>query len=81
MLARLDCWRSSSGTSAAAGGHVHWARDAAEANAVVHHPRSTVAQRDEAEIVKMKSLTTDEIELNDALAKEGIHALKTTSRS
>jgi L-lactate dehydrogenase complex protein LldF len=29
------------------------------------------------EVVKMKSLTTDEIELNDALAEHGIHALET----
>ena len=49
----------------AAGGHVHWARDAAEANAVV----AEVARAHGVdEVVKVKSLTTDEIELNDALA-------------
>jgi L-lactate dehydrogenase complex protein LldF len=58
----------------AAGGQVHWARDAAEANSVVIE----VAQRHGAsEVVKVKSLTTDEIELNDALADAGIHALET----
>jgi len=58
----------------AAGGHVHWARDAAEANAVVVE----VARRHDAtEVVKVKSLTTDEIGLNDALAAAGIHALET----
>src|SRR5690348_12392864 len=58
----------------AAGGHVHWARDAAEANAVV----VDVARAHGAtEVVKVKSLTTDEIELNDALAAAGIHALET----
>src|SRR5207244_3003282 len=42
----------------AAGGHVHWARDAAEANAVVVE----VARAHGAtEVVKVKSLTTDEI--------------------
>ena len=57
-----------------AGGHVHWARDAAEANAVV----VDVARAHGAtEVVKVKSLTTDEIELNDALAAAGIHALET----
>jgi L-lactate dehydrogenase complex protein LldF len=57
-----------------AGGHVHWARDAAEANAVV----VDVARRHGAEeVVKVKSLTTDEIELNAALADAGIHALET----
>src|SRR5207247_5424491 len=54
-----------------AGGHVHWARDAAEANAVV----ADVARAHRAdEVIKVKSLTTDEIGLNDALAAEGIHA-------
>jgi L-lactate dehydrogenase complex protein LldF len=58
----------------AAGGTVHWARDAAEANAVV----VDVAQAHGAdEVVKVKSLTTDEIGLNDALAATGIHALET----
>lgn len=57
-----------------AGGHVHWARDAAEANAVV----ADVARAHSAdEVVKVKSLTTDEIGLNDALAAVGIHALET----
>ena len=58
----------------AAGAHVHWARDAAEANAIV----VDVARRHgAAEVVKMKSLTTDEIRLNDALADAGITALET----
>ena len=58
----------------AAGAHVHWARDAAEANAVVVE----VARRHGvSELVKMKSLTTDEIHLNDALAAAGISALET----
>lgn len=58
----------------AAGAHVHWARDAAEANAIV----VDVARRHGAsEVVKMKSLTTDEIRLNDALADAGIAALET----
>jgi L-lactate dehydrogenase complex protein LldF len=57
-----------------AGGHVHWARDAAEANAVV----ADVARAHGAdEVVKVKSLTTDEIGLNAALAEAGIHALET----
>jgi L-lactate dehydrogenase complex protein LldF len=58
----------------AAGGHVHWARDAAEANAAV----AEVARAHGAtEVVKMKSLTTDETGLNDALAAAGVHALET----
>jgi L-lactate dehydrogenase complex protein LldF len=58
----------------AAGGQVHWASDGAEACAIV----ADIAHRHGAEsVVKMKSLTTDEIELNDALAREGIEALET----
>jgi L-lactate dehydrogenase complex protein LldF len=58
----------------AAGATVHWARDGAEACRVV----SDVARAHGAnEVVKVKSLTTDEIELNDALAADGIHALET----
>jgi L-lactate dehydrogenase complex protein LldF len=57
-----------------AGGHVHWARDAAEANAVVVE---IARAHDVSEVVKVKSLTTDEIELNDALGKAGIHAIET----
>jgi L-lactate dehydrogenase complex protein LldF len=58
----------------AAGGHVHWARDAAEANAAV---ASVARAHGVTEVVKVKSLTTDEIELNAALAAEGIHAIET----
>jgi len=58
----------------AAGGHVHWARDAAEANAAVAH---VARSHGVAEVVKVKSLTTDEIGLNAALGAAGIHALET----
>jgi L-lactate dehydrogenase complex protein LldF len=58
----------------AAGGIVHWARDADEANAIVVEVARSHGAKD---VVKVKSLTTDEIELNDALAAAGIHALET----
>ena len=58
----------------AAGAHVHWARDAAEANAIVVE---VARAHGAADVVKMKSLTTDEIGLNDALADAGIAALET----
>jgi L-lactate dehydrogenase complex protein LldF len=58
----------------AAGGHVHWARDAAEANAIV---AEIARAHGVSEVVKVKSLTTDEIRLNDALAEAGVHALET----
>jgi L-lactate dehydrogenase complex protein LldF len=57
-----------------AGGHVHWARDAAEARAIVSR---LVAATGAAEVVKVKSLTTDEIELNDALAAAGVSVVET----
>jgi L-lactate dehydrogenase complex protein LldF len=58
----------------AAGGRVHWARDAAEANAIV---LAVARTHGASEVVKVKSLTTDEIELNDALAAGGVHAIET----
>jgi L-lactate dehydrogenase complex protein LldF len=56
------------------GGKVHWARDATEANAVIG---DLVAGHDAREVVKVKSLTTDEIELNQALERRGITAIET----
>jgi L-lactate dehydrogenase complex protein LldF len=57
-----------------AGGQVHWARDAAEANRIITEiVRGTGADR----VVKVKSLTTDEIRLNEALAAVGIRAIET----
>jgi L-lactate dehydrogenase complex protein LldF len=58
----------------AAGGHVHWARDATEANAVVG---DLVTAHDAREVVKVKSLTTDEIDLNQALEQRGVTAIET----
>jgi L-lactate dehydrogenase complex protein LldF len=57
-----------------AGGQVHWARDAAEANALV---TALVQAQGATEVVKVKSLTTDEIKLNDALTQAGITAHET----
>ena len=56
------------------GGVVHWARDAGEANRVV---TEIVRAEGATEVVKVKSLTTDEIGLNDALEAAGIDALET----
>ena len=54
--------------------HVHWARDAAEAGAIV---AGLVAGTGAREVVKVKSLTTDEIRLNDRLAADGIEVVET----
>ncbi|WP_084485105.1 LutB/LldF family L-lactate oxidation iron-sulfur protein [Serinicoccus marinus] len=58
----------------ARGATVHWARDAAEANQVV----IDVARAQGAdEVVKVKSMATQEIELNEALEEAGIAAWET----
>lgn len=58
----------------AAGGTVHWASDAAQANRIV---TDLVKATGETEVVKVKSMATQEIELNDHLAAEGITAYET----
>ncbi|MEA2413153.1 MAG: L-lactate dehydrogenase complex protein LldF [Thermoleophilaceae bacterium] len=58
----------------AAGGQVHWARDAAEAVAIV---AGIAKRRGTREVIKVKSLATDEIGLNDGLAREGVEAVET----
>jgi L-lactate dehydrogenase complex protein LldF len=57
-----------------AGGVVHWARDGAEANAIV---AGIARAAGSDEVIKVKSIATDEIGLNDALAAEGISAIET----
>jgi L-lactate dehydrogenase complex protein LldF len=58
----------------ATGGQVHWARDAQEANAIVAR---LTREAGSDEVVKVKSMATDEIGLNDALGRQGIHAIET----
>ncbi|MEV7011337.1 lactate utilization protein B [Streptosporangium sp. NPDC051022] len=57
-----------------AGGHVHWAADAQEANRIV---AELVRATGETSVVKVKSMATQEIGLNEALAAEGITAYET----
>jgi L-lactate dehydrogenase complex protein LldF len=57
-----------------AGGKVHWARDAEEANRII----SGIAKDHGAdEVVKVKSIATDETKLNEHLEQEGIRAFET----
>ena len=58
----------------ARGGVVHWARDANEANAIVTR---LVQETGETEVVKVKSMATQEIGLNEALESAGITAYET----
>ena len=58
----------------AAGGVVHWARDAEEARRIVVE---LVKAESATEVIKIKSMTTEEIQLNKALEAAGIHAYET----
>ncbi|MGX7680236.1 LutB/LldF family L-lactate oxidation iron-sulfur protein [Jatrophihabitans sp. DSM 45814] len=58
----------------ARGGVVHWARDAVEANRIV---TELVLATGTDEVVKVKSMVTQEIGLNDALGAAGITAHET----
>jgi L-lactate dehydrogenase complex protein LldF len=58
----------------ARGGTVHWARDANEANRIV---TELVQSQGATEVVKVKSMATQEIGLNEALADAGITAYET----
>ncbi len=57
-----------------AGGQVHWARDAKEAQEIVTR---LVKETGTQEVIKVKSMTTEEIKLNDALDDAGVHAVET----
>jgi len=58
----------------ARGAVVHWARDANEANQIV---TDLVRATGQTEVVKVKSMATQEIGLNEALAAAGIEAKET----
>ncbi|RII17829.1 Lactate utilization protein B [Streptomyces sp. YIM 130001] len=58
----------------AAGGTVHWARDAVEANAIVTR---IVEATGSEEVIKVKSMATQEIGLNEHLEEHGIKAHET----
>jgi L-lactate dehydrogenase complex protein LldF len=58
----------------AAGGHVHWAADAEEARQIVIGLLRDVQAK---EVIKIKSMTTAEIGLNEFLAQHGIAAHET----
>jgi L-lactate dehydrogenase complex protein LldF len=58
----------------ARGGVVHWARDGAEANEII---TALIRQTGADEVVKVKSMATQEIGLNEHLEAEGIAAFET----
>ncbi len=74
-LAGLDGYLEQLETAVTArGGIVHWARDATEADTLI---AGLVQAAGASEVVKVKSMVTDEIGLNDALAAAGIAAWET----
>src|SRR5689334_11056648 len=56
------------------GATVHWARDAAEANEIIC---GLTLARGARNVVKSKSMTTEEIHLNTALERAGMHVVET----
>jgi L-lactate dehydrogenase complex protein LldF len=57
-----------------AGGVVHWAKDGEEARRIIV---GLVKASGSDEVIKIKSMTTEEIQLNSALEAEGIHPFET----
>jgi L-lactate dehydrogenase complex protein LldF len=61
-----------------AGGKVHWARDAAEANKIaIEIIRQYSVDGQPAEVIKVKTMTSDEIQMNVALEHAGINPIET----
>jgi L-lactate dehydrogenase complex protein LldF len=58
----------------AAGGTVHWAADAAQARSVI---LSILREEQAREVIKIKTMTSAEIQLNPAIEAAGIHAIET----
>ena len=59
---------------AQAGGKVHWAEDADEANRIIVE---VIKNHQEKEVIKVKTMTSDETCLNEALAAAGIRPIET----
>jgi len=57
-----------------AGGHVHWASDAAEANRII---LELVQKHEAKEVIKIKTMTSEEVGLNAHLEKNGVRPIET----
>lgn len=57
-----------------AGAKIHWARDAKEANSIV---LNLLREKNASNVVKSKSMATEEIHLNHALEQAGINPVET----
>ncbi|MBL8513580.1 MAG: iron-sulfur cluster-binding protein [Betaproteobacteria bacterium] len=75
VIANLDAYLIEFETNATRrGAHVHWAENAEQANAIVVE---IARQHNVKTVTKSKSMVTEEIALNDALAAAGISVLET----
>ncbi|MDR2254294.1 MAG: lactate utilization protein [Bifidobacteriaceae bacterium] len=75
MISQMDVYlEQAEAALTRAGAQVHWARDADEANSVV---TALVQATGATEVVKVKSMLTQEIGLNDALRRAGIAPFET----
>ena len=75
VLANLDTYLTQYEKSVhAAGGKVHWARDAEEARQII---ADICQQQNARKVTKGKSMITEEIALNDHLEAQGIEVLET----
>jgi L-lactate dehydrogenase complex protein LldF len=75
VLHHLDDYLTQFERNATANGaHVHWANDAQDANAIV---TALIKQTGQTEVIKVKSMATQEIGLVEALQQQGITAHET----
>jgi len=75
VLSHLDHYLEEfAGNAESRGAMIHWARDAAEANAIIC---ALAIARKTQTVVKSKSMTTEETHLNDALEAAGMQVVET----
>jgi len=75
VLSHLDRYLEEfAGNAESRGAMIHWARDAAEANAIIC---ALAIARKAQTVVKSKSMTTEETHLNDALEAAGMQVVET----
>src|ERR1041385_7629301 len=75
VLSHLDRYLEEfAGNAESRGAMIHWARDAAEANAIIC---ALATERKARIVVKSKSMTTEETHLNTALEAAGIQVVET----
>ena len=78
VLHHLDAYLGQFERNATArGAQVHWASDAQQATAIV---TDLIKQTGHTEVIKVKSMATQETGLNEALESQGIEALETDLR-